>query len=199
MRGCPVADLLFDVVYADPPWRYDDGPPGREIERHYPTMSHAEILEAKPPVARDAVLYLWGVAPKLPEALEVMAAWGFTYRSCAVWDKQIPGMGYWFRGQHEHLLVGVRGKWSPPAPRLRTPSVYTVPRTRHSKKPDIVRTHIATWFPDANRLEMFCRYPAPGWHVWGNQVDSTRALEAPDTFDPTARPGQDALDFGGAA
>jgi len=189
----------FDVVYADPPWRYDNGTPGREIERHYPTMSHEDICGVRPPVARDAVLYLWAVAPKLPEAFEVMDAWGFTYRSSAVWDKEIPGMGYWFRGQHEHLLVGVRGKWSPPEPRLRVSSIFREPRGRHSKKPDKVRDLIATWFPDANRLEMFCRYPAPGWHVWGNQVDSSRALEAPDTFDPSAVPGQDALDFGGAA
>lgn len=191
--------MKFDVVYADPPWRYSNSSPTFEnrIEKHYPTMSLDEIKGAAPPVARDSVLYLWAVAPQLPGALEVMAAWGFAYRSSAVWDKEIPGMGYWFRGQHEHLLVGVRGKWSPPEPRLRVSSIFREPRGRHSKKPDKVRDLIATWFPDANRLEMFCRYPAPGWHVWGNQVDSSRALEAPATFDPTARPGQDFLDFGG--
>lgn len=189
---------LFDVVYADPPWRYDNGTPGREVENHYPTMAHDEICAVDVPAARDSVLFLWAVAPKLPEALDVMSSWGFSYRSGAVWDKDMAGMGYWFRGQHEHLLVGVKGRWSPPAPSLRVPSVHREPRGRHSKKPDRIRALIATWWPDARRLEMFCRYPSPGWHVWGNQVDSSRALEQPDRFDPSAVPGQDAL-FGGAA
>jgi N6-adenosine-specific RNA methylase IME4 len=113
-----------------------------------------------------------------------------------VWDKEIPGMGYWFRGQHEHLLVGVKGKWSPPAPRLRVASVHREARGRHSKKPDRVRALIATWYPDARRLEMFCRYPSPGWSVWGNQVDSSLADLPADRFDPAEQIGQGVLDFG---
>ena len=180
---------VFDVVYADPPWRYDNGTPGREIERHYPTMSHDDICGLDVPAAKDAVLFLWGVAPKLPEALAVMCAWGFTYRSSAVWDKQIPGMGYWFRGQHEHLLVGVRGRWSPPLPSMRVASVHSEPRQRHSTKPARIRALIAAWWPDARRLEMFCRHPAPGWHSWGNQVDSSVANLPADRYDPSEHRG----------
>jgi N6-adenosine-specific RNA methylase IME4 len=139
-----VADA-FEVIYADPPWRYDNGTPGREIERHYPTMTQQEICALPVPVARNAVLFLWAVSPKLPEALDVMAAWGFTYRSSAVWDKEFMGMGYWFRGQHELLLVGVRGQWSPPPQPLRVSSVYREARGRHSRKPDTVRNMIAAW------------------------------------------------------
>jgi N6-adenosine-specific RNA methylase IME4 len=161
-------------------------------------MTHDEICAVPVPAAPDSVLFLWAVAPKLPEALAVMAAWGFAYRSGAVWDKDIPGMGYWFRGQHEHLLVGVRGKWSPPSPELRVSSVYREPRGRHSRKPEHYRRLIAAWWPDARRLEMFCRYPSPGWSVWGNQVDSSLALLPAERYDPEAakRPGQGAL-FGG--
>lgn len=193
------ATCAFDVVYADPPWRYGNATPSAAPENHYPTMALDDICAIDVPVARNAVLYLWGTAPLLPEALRVMDAWGFTYKTGAVWDKERLGVGYWFRGQHEHLLVGVRGSVSPPPVPLRVPSVIRERSGRHSKKPDKVRNLIATWFPDAQRLEMFCRYPAPGWHVWGNQVDSTRALEAPETFDPSARPGQDAFDFGEVA
>jgi N6-adenosine-specific RNA methylase IME4 len=194
------SDDEFDVVYADPPWRCDNRTPGREVENHYPTMALDDIKELQVPAAADSVLYLWATVPLLPAALDVMSAWGFDYRSNAVWDKEIPGMGYWFRGQHEHLLVGVRGKWSPPSPALRVASVHREPRQRHSKKPEHVRRLIASWWPDARRLEMFCRYPSPGWSVWGNQVDSSRALETPDRFDPRAArfPGQAEL-FGGAA
>jgi N6-adenosine-specific RNA methylase IME4 len=189
----------FEVIYADPPWNYHNDTPGREVERHYPTMSVDDICALPVPAARNAVLFLWAVSPQLPEALKVMTAWGFTYRSSAVWDKELVGMGYWFRGQHEHLLVGVRGKWSPPPQPLRVSSVYREPRGRHSKKPDAIRNMIAAWWPDARRLEMFCRYPAPGWSVWGNQVDTSLAGLEAEKFDPTSVPGQEAFDFGGAA
>jgi hypothetical protein len=69
--------------------------------------------------AKDAVLYLWTVAPRLAAGLRVMEAWGFDYKTCAVWDKEKVGMGYWWRGQHEILMVGTRGKFSPPPQALR--------------------------------------------------------------------------------
>jgi len=69
------------------------------------------------------VLYLWATAPKLLEAIEVMKAWNFSYKTHAIWDKEKIGMGYWFRGQHELLLVGTKGHFSPPAASLRIPSV----------------------------------------------------------------------------
>jgi len=105
---------LYGVIYADPPWRYLDATPNRAIENHYPTMSDEEICALEIPADKNCVLYLWAVAPKLPEALAVMEAWGFSFKTSAVWDKVKLGMGYWFRGQHELLLVGVRGRVSPP-------------------------------------------------------------------------------------
>lgn len=190
---------VFDVIYADPPWRYGNMPPSATPENHYPTMALEDICALDVPAAQNSVLYLWATAPLLPEGLRVLEAWGFAYKTSAVWDKQRLGVGYWFRGQHEHLLVGVRGQWSPPPVPFRVSSVYSELSGRHSKKPAAIRNMIATWWPDARRLEMFCRYPAPGWHVWGNQVDSSLAGLPAETFDPTERPGQDRLDFGGAA
>lgn len=166
-------DLRFGVIYADPPWNYANSPDRGNPENHYPVMSLADICALPVPADDNCVLYLWATAPLLVEALQVVDAWGFTYKTSAVWDKEKIGVGYWFRGQHELLLVGVRGKVSPPPQPLRVSSVYREARTAHSRKPDIVRTHIASWFPDVPKLEMFCRYPSPGWHVWGNQVDST--------------------------
>ena len=94
--------IEFEVVYADPPWRYDfSKSDSREIENQYPTMTVDEICALKIPSAKNSVLYLWATAPKLREALQVMAAWGFEYKSHGIWDKEIIGMGYWFRGQHE--------------------------------------------------------------------------------------------------
>ena len=195
-----VADVpdAFDVIYADPPWRYGNMPPSASPENHYPTMAIEDICALEVPAAKNAVLYLWATAPLLPEGLRVMDSWGFTYKSGGVWDKQRLGVGYWFRGQHEHLLVGVKGNWSPPPVHLRVASIYSEMSGRHSKKPDEIRNRIATWWPDARRLEMFCRYPAPGWHVWGNQVDSSVADLPFEQYDPHADPAQDTL-FGGVA
>ncbi len=115
------------------------------------------------------MLFLWATSPKVEEALQVMKAWGFTYRTCAVWVKDKIGLGYWFRQQHELLLVGVRGKFPPPEPGTREPSVIQGDRTEHSAKPEIVRELIEHWWPTLGRVELFCRTPRKGWSVWGNQ------------------------------
>lgn len=162
---------LYGVIYADPPWRYENGTPGREIERHYPTMSDEEICALQVPAAKNAILYLWAVAPRLDAGFRVMEAWGFRYKTCAVWDKVKVGMGFWFRGQHEILMVGTRGNVSPPPQPLRIPSVIRCPRGQHSRKPDYVRDQIAAWYPEAQRLEMFTRTKRPGWDAFGNQVE----------------------------
>lgn len=167
-----MTQTTYGVIYADPPWRYDfSKSKSREIENQYPTMTVEEICALRVPAAKDCVLYLWATAPKLPEALAVMKAWGFSYKSCAVWDKKLFGMGYWFRGQHELLLVGTRGKISPPAQPLRTGSVFSIPRSKHSEKPDEIRNKISEWFPDLPKLEMFARTSSEGWSVWGNEVE----------------------------
>ena len=165
--------IEFEVVYADPPWRYYfSKSDSREIENQYPTMTVDEICALKIPSAKNSVLYLWATAPKLREALQVMAAWGFEYKSHGIWDKEIIGMGYWFRGQHELLLVGTKGKFSPPPQPLRIGSVIRERRSKHSKKPDAVRDLIASWFPDKSRVELFARQETVGWSVWGNEVKS---------------------------
>ena len=162
----------FGVIYADPPWRYDFAQAGsRAIENQYPTMSDDEICAMEVPAAKDAILYLWTVAPRLDAGLAIVKSWGFQYKTCAVWDKVKVGMGYWFRGQHEILMVGTRGKVSPPPQALRISSVIRCPRGRHSAKPDIVRDKIAEWYPDVPKLEMFSRLKRPGWEVFGNQVE----------------------------
>jgi len=163
----------YQIIYADPPWRYDfSKSDSREIENQYPTMSVDEICALNVPSTKNAVLYLWATAPKLREALKVMESWGFEYKTHAIWDKKIIGMGYWFRGQHELLLVGVKGKYSPPTPSYRIPSVYEEKRSKHSKKPQAIKDHITGWTGNSSKLEMFARTKSMGWDVWGNEVES---------------------------
>jgi len=168
----------YDVILADPPWRYDFSKSKiGSIEAHYPTMALEDICRLCVPAAPNSVLYLWATNPKLVEALTVMDAWGFKYRTNLVWDKEWAGLGYWFRGQHELLLVGVKGKFSPPNKYKRIPSVWRERKGKHSVKPKGIRKLIGEWFPDARKLELFARDKAPGWDVWGSDVESDVNLE----------------------
>jgi len=168
------SEKKYQVIYVDPPWRYNFAKVKNDsIEHHYATMSIVDIVKMHVPSDDNAVLFLWATAPKLREALEVMDAWGFTYITNAIWDKKSIGIGYWFRGQHELLLVGVKGNFSPPPKYKRIGSVYVYKRSIHSKKPNGFRTLINEWYPDANKLEMFARECFDGWDAYGNQLSDT--------------------------
>ena len=133
-------------------------------------MELEEIKNMDIPSADDCILYLWTTAPKVEEALEVLNAWGFTYKSQMIWDKDVIGMGYWFRIQHEILMVGTKGKPGCPSPSKRISSIYKEKRGRHSKKPDSIRRLIDEWYPDKTKLELFARDTFYGWDVHGNEA-----------------------------
>lgn len=166
----------YPVIYADPPWRYENPPMGasnRSIENHYPTMSLDEIcaLPVRDIVTEDAILYMWATAPKLAECMQVIAAWGFDYRTNFVWVKDKIGMGYHARSQHEILLVAKRGSIPPPAVADRVSSVVMAERGEHSAKPAVFYELIESFYPTLPKIELFCRSPREGWAVWGNQSD----------------------------
>jgi len=176
-----MSERRYQVIYADPPWQYSfSKSDSRKIENQYSTMTVDEICALDIPAADSSVLYMWATAPKLQEAFQVMSAWGFEYKTHAVWDKQNIGMGYWFRGQHELLMVGTRGNFSPPERSEVVSSIFKQPRTLHSKKPDGIRAMICDWFPDAKRLEMFSRPnnlelfgDSNDWDTFGNEMESS--------------------------
>ena len=171
-----VLNSPVSVILADPPWRYDfTETDNRRIENQYPTTTTEDIYNHlntfNVPIANNCVLYLWSTAPKLIEALEVMKAWGFTYKTQAVWDKQRTGMGYWFRGRHEILLVGTRGNPSPPPPEDRFESVFVEQRSStHSEKPECVYAAIEKMYPVSVKAEIYARKKRNGWFVFGNEV-----------------------------
>ena len=164
----------YQIIYADPPWQYKKAtvPPNRKIENHYPTMPIDDILKLNIPSEKNCILYLWVTYPFLKEGLQVIDSWGFNYKSCMIWDKEIIGCGYWFRGQHELLLVGVKGKVKSPPNSLRISSVFRERRTKHSKKPEKIKTLISLWYPEKTKIELFAREKTEGWDVWGNEVES---------------------------
>ena len=121
----------------------------------------------------DAVLFMWAVAPKLDVGMDVLRAWGFSYKSNRVWDKEKLGMGYWGRIQHEHLLIGVRGKMESPPLSVLPRSVHREKSVEHSRKPDHFRDAITKMYRGQEKLEMFARgKPPEGWTYWGNQSEA---------------------------
>ena len=168
----PLPAGVYDLILADPPWRYDHQrtPARRDVENHYPTMASGELKALAIPAAADSALFMWATPPKAAEALALIDAWGFEYVTQAVWVKDRIGMGYWFRQRHELLLVARRGSLSPPEPAARPDSVIEAPRGRHSAKPAAVYQLLERMFPHATRLELFARGGRPGWDTWGNEA-----------------------------
>jgi N6-adenosine-specific RNA methylase IME4 len=169
----------YGVVYADPAWRWEawsrvtglDSAP----EAHYPTMTLDAIkaLDVAGIAADDSVLFMWATVPVLPQAIETMAAWGFSYKSGLAWAKDRAGTGYWFRNQHELLLFGTRGNPPAPAPGTQASSLIVAPVRGHSRKPDQAYGIIESYFPSLLKIELFCRGPArPSWSAWGNEAQA---------------------------
>lgn len=176
----PLPTGKFRLIYGDPPWRYEHiETESRAIENQYPTMGIEEICALPVPAADDSVLYLWATSPKLVEAMKVIESWGFDYRTCAVWDKEKIGMGYYFRQQHELLLVAARGSLPVPEPSDRVSSVIRVKRGGiHSRKPVEVIELLESMYPKftkRDRIELFTREPRAGWTAWGNEPEAVSA------------------------
>jgi len=166
----------FPIIYADPPWRYENSPAGhndRSIEKHYPTMPLDEICalgdDVRDLAADDAILYIWATVGLLRECLSVIEAWGFEYKTHFVWVKERTGQGCYALSQHELLLVAKRGEIPPPPPKARVSSVIMAPRGEHSEKPHVVYDIIEAHYPTLAKIELFARNRRDGWEAWGNQ------------------------------
>lgn len=170
----------YGVIYADPEWRFEvysrETGMDRAADNHYPTSATDEIC-ARPVgdiAAKDSVCFLWATVPMLPDALKVLGAWGFAYKSHAIWKKDRMGTGYWFRNGHELLLVGTRGDIPAPAMGTQFISVIEAPVGEHSAKPELFLKMIEAYFPTLPKIELNRRGPArAGWDAWGNQAELT--------------------------
>jgi N6-adenosine-specific RNA methylase IME4 len=163
----------FPVIYADPPWEISQtGQKGASQHYSLMTTEHIAGMPISQVATDNATLLLWCTSAALPAALKVMERWGFTYKTNAVWDKYFMGLGTYFRGSHELLLHGVRGRapWNFHGQR----STLLLPRTEHSRKPDEMIPLIERIL-DGPYLEVFARRrpnSQSDWSVWGNEVDS---------------------------
>lgn len=181
----------YGVIIADPPWQYNNTGTEGAAEKHYETLSTADIcaLPIGPRASPDSVLLLWATWPLLPEALKVVSAWGFEYVTGFPWVKihGVPrtnlwgeleikpryGVGFWARGCSELLLVSKRGNAKAPVGNFMglLSENYT-----HSRKPDNLYEYAESM--PGPYLELFARRPRVGWDSWGAQVESTIEIEA---------------------
>lgn len=183
----------YGALLVDPPWNFKawsdfkelpDGSKTRATERHYNTMSSAQIaaLPVSDVAADDCVLFLWACWPMLRDAWDAIDSWGFIYKTCAFdWmkahvsqidmfrddaDVQV-GLGFWSRANSEPCLLATRGK--PIRLNADVRQGIIEPRREHSRKPDCVHGRIE-WLVAGPYLELFARKEVPGWTVWGNET-----------------------------
>lgn len=185
-RPCVSLQPPFSVFYADPPWKYADRGCQGTMANHYEGMDTEDLkaLDVRSVAAENSVLFMWATYPFLKEALELIEAWGFTYKTIAfVWIKQnrkgngyFFGLGRWTRGNAEPCLLATRGK--PKRVSNEVSQLIFSPLTRHSEKPHEVRDKIVELMGDVPRIELFARHRAAGWACWGNEVESDIHLTA---------------------
>jgi len=167
----------FDLVMADPPWSFDNFSAEGEAKNakaQYACMDLPAIKAMPVSVlaADHCVLWLWVTNPMLREGMQVLDAWGFTFKTAGHWAKRTRhgklafGTGYILRCAGEPFLIGTRGA---PKTTRSVRSVIEGPLREHSRKPDEAFAAAEKLMPDARRLELFSRQRRPGWSNWGNE------------------------------
>ncbi|MBI2313512.1 MAG: S-adenosylmethionine-binding protein [Betaproteobacteria bacterium] len=177
----------FATILADPPWQFQNrtgkmAPEHRRLLR-YPTMTLEEILELPVPslAAAASHLYLWVPNALVAEGLQVLRHWGFTYKTNLIWYKVRKdggpdgrGVGFYFRNVTEMILFGVRGSMRTLPAGRRQVNLLATKKREHSRKPDEFYDIIEECSPGPY-LELFARYPRPGWVQWGNETVESHA------------------------
>ncbi len=181
MEQIPFPNKKYQIIYADPPWSYNDKMAGHSfsLDHEYETQSKQWIssLPVDNLAEKNACLFLWVTSPLLDEGIKVLEDWGFRYKTIAfVWSKYtkngklVSNLGRWTMGNVELCLLGVKG--TPNSWRIdkSIKQLVQAERTRHSKKPQEVRDRIIKLLGDRSRVELFAREKTEGWDVWGNEV-----------------------------
>ena len=188
LRGTSSSNKRYGVIYADPPWNFrnfSEKGTGRNAVAHYQCMDFAQMAAMEPQrlAAKDCVLFMWATDPLLLKALDLIHAWGFTYKTVGFYwaktnkradlealsfDDFFTGLGYWSRANVEQCLLATRG--SPPRMAKDVKRLIISPRREHSRKPDEVYRRIER-LARGPYLELFARQSPEGWDRYGNQAE----------------------------
>jgi N6-adenosine-specific RNA methylase IME4 len=177
--------MKFSIIYADPPWDHVSWKNGsRRPSLHYPVMSLDEIkrLPVREISAENCWLFLWATYPHLPEALEVISAWGFVYKTVAfTWVKRNKKRPTWFwgcgsytRANAEICLLAKKGNVKRVSASVH--SIIDSPVSEHSAKPGEARKRIVELCGDLPRIELFARSRSKGWSAFGDEVEGSVGL-----------------------
>ena len=168
----------YNIIYADPPWSYSDKTCNGTAVKHYNVMTVEQLkkMQINSISNNDCILFMWATYPKLGAALEVIGAWGFTYKTIGFqWIKQNKngngfffGLGRWTRGNTECCLIATKGK--PKRINAGISQLVFSPIRKHSQKPDEVRDRIVELVGNLPKIELFARQKVEGWDCWGNEV-----------------------------
>ena len=169
-----------DIVYVDPPWDINQTGSYGAIN-HYELMS-LESIKAMPVsdlCKNNAVCFLWVPNGLVPEGLEVLKSWGFTYRNSFYWVRSQMGLGYPLRNCSETLLLGIRGKMT--ADFRAQPNWEFMPRQEHSHKPEEMYAIIERLYQNRSYIELFARKRPSnkGWRIWGLEAEGGSDLYIP--------------------
>lgn len=178
--------MSYQVLYADPPWDYNGkkqhangkDPVASAID-HYNTMPLAKLkeLNVKSICSKDSICFMWSSSPHLEQSIELMKAWGFTYKTIAfVWYKQKCNPGYYTLSECEVCIVGKRGRFPTDRGSRKERQFLSEMRGKHSAKPEEIRERIEKMFPTQKKLELFARTKKEGWDVYGNEVDTSISI-----------------------
>lgn len=190
-RQLALPSRRYGVVLEDFEWDFEVWSRATGMDRHaanhYPVSvdahTAAEIVartkDRAALAADDCVWFAWATVPHLAIALDVMRQRGFEYKSSYAWGKDKAATGYWNRGRHEILLIGVRGAVPCPAPGTQWDSLILAPAGEHSQKPTIFHEIIEAYFPTLPKIELNARAARPGWDVWGYEAPAAAGAGAP--------------------
>jgi len=154
----------YGVILADPERRFKSH--SREAGMYFSELENIKSCNIASVAAPDCVLFLWATVPMLPQALSVMEAWEFVYKSHFVWAKDVISTGYWNRNKHELLLIGTKGKIPSPVSGEQFASVIQSPVTKHHEKPPEFYGIIETYFPNLPKIELNARKKRENWDNW---------------------------------
>lgn len=184
----------YQVIYADPPRRYNSRKTGGErndktkfgggAEKHYPLMRDKDLLNMQEFIQSisddNCIMFMRATMPRLDFAIDLMKHWGFKYKTVAFtrvktnkdWSYRV-NPWYYTASNIELVLIWIKGKngWIFKPSKTMINQIIAEKIREHSRKPEIARGGVELMYPNLKKIELFAREQKPWRDVRGNQTD----------------------------